>query len=60
MLAEKFFLILETIICNRSPDGATRIVSNGPFIPIDDRFFPCKRQQTGARNSTEPDYPLRW
>jgi hypothetical protein len=57
MLTEKFFLILETILSNRSPDGATRVVSNGPFVPMDDRFFPYKRRQTGAQNSTELDRP---
>jgi hypothetical protein len=43
MLVEKFFLILETIIGNGSPDGTTRVVSDGPLVPIDDRFVPCKR-----------------
>jgi len=59
MLAEKFFLILETIISNRSPDGAPRVVSKGPFVPIDDQYFLSKRRQTGARNSTELDRPVR-
>jgi hypothetical protein len=54
MLAEKFFLILETIISNRRPDGAPHVVSKCPFVPIDDRLLPCKRQQTGARDSNDP------
>ena len=39
MLAEKFILTLETIISNRSPDGAPRVVSGVPFVPIDDHVF---------------------
>ena len=34
MLAEKFFLVLETIICNRYADGAPRVVSTSPHIPV--------------------------
>jgi hypothetical protein len=54
MLAEKFFLVLETIMSNGRPDGAPHVVSKGPFVPIDDRLFPHKRQQTGARDSNDP------
>jgi hypothetical protein len=57
MLAEKFVLILETIISNRMPDGAPRVVSNGPFVPIDDHFFLCKPQPTAREiqhNGTTP------
>jgi hypothetical protein len=39
MLAEKFILTLETIISNRSPDGAPRVVSSVPFVPIGDHVF---------------------
>jgi hypothetical protein len=34
MLAEKFFLLLETIISNRHPDSAPRVVSTSPHVPI--------------------------
>ena len=34
MLAEKFFLLLETILSNKHPDGAQRIVSKSPFVPM--------------------------
>ena len=47
MLAEKFFLILETMISNRSSDGASRVVTEGPFVPI------TTSSSAGVRNSTE-------
>jgi hypothetical protein len=34
MLAEKFFLILETILSNRRTDGAPQILSKSRFVPI--------------------------
>jgi hypothetical protein len=35
MLGEKFFLILEAIRAARSyPDGAPRVVSTSPHIPV--------------------------
>ena len=34
MLAEKFFLILETILSNRRADGAPQARSKSPFVPI--------------------------
>ena len=34
MLAEKFFLLLETIRSNNHPDGAPRIVSSSRHVPI--------------------------
>jgi hypothetical protein len=34
MLAEKFFLLLETIRSNTYPDGAPRVVSTARHIPI--------------------------
>ena len=34
MLAEKFFLLLETIRSNSHPDGALRVVSSSRHIPI--------------------------
>jgi hypothetical protein len=57
MLAEKFFLILETIISNRSSDGAPRVVTKNPFVPIDDYFFLDKRRRRAheiLQNSTDP------
>jgi hypothetical protein len=34
MLAEKFFLVLETIRSNRGPDRTPRVVSTSPHIPV--------------------------
>jgi hypothetical protein len=34
MLAEKFFLFLETIRSNTYPDGAPRVVSTSRHVPI--------------------------
>jgi hypothetical protein len=34
MLAEKFFLILETMLSNRHRDGAPQIQSKSLFVPI--------------------------
>jgi hypothetical protein len=34
MLAEKFFLLLETIKSRTYPDGSPRVVSNSPHIPV--------------------------
>jgi hypothetical protein len=36
MLAEKFFLVLETLIraSQTYPDGAPRIVSTAPHVPL--------------------------
>jgi hypothetical protein len=56
MLAEKFLLILETIISNRSSDGAPRVVSRGPFVPM--TTF-SSTNAAGARNSTDLHRPLR-
>jgi hypothetical protein len=56
MLAEKFLLILETIISHRSSDGAPRVVSKGPFVPM---TASSSTGAAGARNSTELDRPLR-
>src|SRR5215471_16420279 len=43
MLAEKFFLVLETIINRRHSDEAPRVVSNSPHVPVQlpaNVFFP--------------------
>jgi hypothetical protein len=40
MLAEKFFLMLETLRSMRHDDGAPRVVSTSPHVPVklgDDR-----------------------
>jgi hypothetical protein len=35
MLAEKFFLVLESLIRGRGhPDGSPRVVSTSPHVPI--------------------------
>jgi hypothetical protein len=34
MLAEKFFLLLETILSNCHADGSPRIRSKVPFVPM--------------------------
>jgi hypothetical protein len=34
MLAEKFILLLETLKSNAYPDGAPRVVSTSPLIPV--------------------------
>lgn len=34
MLAEKFFLLLETLKSHSHPDGSPRVVSNVPHVPI--------------------------
>jgi hypothetical protein len=34
MLAEKFFLVLETLLSRAEPDGSPRIVSTSAQVPI--------------------------
>ncbi|WP_283815767.1 hypothetical protein [Bradyrhizobium lablabi] len=34
MLAEKFFLLLETLKSNTHPDGSSRTVSTSPHVPV--------------------------
>ena len=34
MLAEKFFLLLETLRSQRREDGAPRVVSTSPHMPV--------------------------
>ncbi len=34
MLAEKFFLVLETLRSQVNPDGSPRVVSSLPHVPI--------------------------
>jgi len=34
MLAEKFFLLLETLRSHSHPDGGRRVVSTSPHVPI--------------------------
>jgi len=34
MLAEKFFLVLETLKSHASSDGSPRVVSTAPHVPI--------------------------
>jgi len=35
MLAEKFFLMLETLRSQREENGAPRVVSNSPHVPVE-------------------------
>jgi hypothetical protein len=42
MLAEKFFLLLETLKSRTYPDGSPRVVSTSPHIPIK---LPTAKQQ---------------
>ena len=34
MLAEKFFLLMETLRSQAHPDGSPRVVSTSPHVPI--------------------------
>jgi hypothetical protein len=34
MLAEKFFLLLETLKSRSYPDGSSRVISTSPHVPI--------------------------
>jgi hypothetical protein len=34
MLAEKFFLLLETLKSRTCPDGSLRVVSSSPHVPV--------------------------
>ena len=34
MLAEKFILLMETLKSHASPDGAPRVVSASPHVPV--------------------------
>ena len=34
MLAEKFFLVLETLKSYTHPDGSVRVVSTSPHVPV--------------------------
>jgi hypothetical protein len=34
MLAEKFVLVLETLRSQTHPDGAPRVVSTAPHVPV--------------------------
>jgi hypothetical protein len=34
MLAEKFFLLLETLKSNTYPDGSPRVKSTSPHVPV--------------------------
>lgn len=34
MLAEKFFLLMETLRSQAPPDGSPRVVSTAPHVPI--------------------------
>jgi hypothetical protein len=46
MLAEKFFLLLETIRSNIYTDGAPRVVSTSRHVPIN---LPGAKSESGLR-----------
>jgi hypothetical protein len=55
MLAEKFFLVLETLRSNAQDDGALRIVStSSPHIAID---LPATRTYHGRRDERHREHP---
>ena len=51
MLAEKFFLLLETILSNRHTDGSPRIRSKVPFVPMAKKA-PLLRDVSGQSQQT--------
>ena len=55
MLAEKFILLMETLKSHASPDGAPRVVSTSPHVPVK---LPAGQQQVvwgpRARGKTPP------
>jgi hypothetical protein len=49
MLAEKFILVLETLLSRAPPDGSTRVVSTSQQVPIEARAPTPERRVVGAR-----------
>jgi hypothetical protein len=49
MLAEKFFLLLETLKSRTYPDGSPRVVSSSPHVPVDLADSSLSRSGTEAR-----------
>jgi hypothetical protein len=46
MLAEKFFLVLETLLSRADPDGCPRVVSASLQVPIK---LPAQKRQVAPR-----------
>jgi hypothetical protein len=51
MLAEKFFLLLETLGSRTNPDGSPRVVSNSPHIPV---MLPQAQAQAQVKRDAGP------
>jgi hypothetical protein len=51
MLAEKFFLLLETLKSRTYPDESPRVISNSPHIPV---MLPQSQLNAGARPKPSP------
>jgi hypothetical protein len=51
MLAEKFFLLLETLKSRTYPDASPRVISNSPHIPV---MLPQSQVNAGAGPKPSP------
>ena len=49
MLAEKFFLLLETLKSRTYPDGSPQVVSSSPHVPVELASLSLSRSGTDAR-----------
>ena len=49
MLAEKFFLLRETLKSRTYPDGSPRVVSSSPHVPVELPNSSLSRSGTEAR-----------
>ena len=54
MLAEKFFLLLETLKTHNFPDESPRVVSRSPHIPVK-----LPQSQVDANAGSRPSPPAR-
>ena len=52
MLAEKFFLVLETLLSRADPDGCPRVVSASLQVPIK---LPARKQQVARGLKVVPN-----
>jgi hypothetical protein len=52
MLAEKFFLLLETLKGRTHPDGSPRVVSSSPHVPV--KLSSAK--EAGAEAAVAPSF----
>ena len=53
MLAEKFFLLLETVLSHIESDGAPRIKSNSNHVPI--KLSPARRPDNDGKDDPSDD-----